>query len=256
MSTELTTTVDTLFPILVPGSRAARVHAANLAGSQVYENELASVRMPTGGATNFSYEKPTGESVTTDEIRGILVATAGRGVLWPSREPSGTRPLIVSHDLVTGYKVGDDLGDVSPEVLDKFVDEAGNYDWQAMSNSSEFGYGSAGRGKTVKESQILAILQEGETWPVLLKIGGGSLSVWNKFRKMLPCMPNEAIVSIKLEKTKNFGGQPFSRIKPALVGQLTEEQGLLVEELYTKPLTAMLTRVPGGNSAAGEEAPF
>lgn len=255
MSNALITTEK--FPILAAGSREAQILAANLGDSQVYESDLTLVKMPTGGSTEFSYERPDGKTVSTDTLEGVLVATAGRGVLWPTREMGDQRPLVVTHDLKVGHKVGDDFGDIAPETLDKFLNDDGTYDWAAMSNSAEFGFGSAGRGKRVKESQIIAILQPGETWPVLLRITGGSLTVWSKFRKMLPCLPHEAIVSFRLEKTKNMGGQTFSRIKPALVGQLSIEEGAVVERLYTESLTAMLTRAPGSGAPVGdEEVPF
>lgn len=257
MSTEIATVSK--FEFLTPGSRAAQIVASNIGDGQVYESDLPSVGMPAGGSTQWSYEDASGNTVNAEAIEGILVAAAGRGVLWPTREPSGSRPLLVSNDLKTGYLVGDDFGDVNPADLDRYLIEGNKYDYAAISNSPEFGFGAGGgRGKRVKESLVLAILQAGEVLPVLVKLGGGSLGAFTKFRKGLKVLPHEAVVSLKLEKVSNMAGQKFSRVKPALIGTLSEQEGEVVRSLYTEPLTQMLTRVPGGASptAGTEEAPF
>ena len=259
MSTEIATT-STKFEFLAPGSRAAQIVANNIGDGQVYESDLPSVGMPAGGSTQWSYEDASGNTVNTDAIEGILVAAVGRGVLWPSTEPSGSRPLLVSNDMRTGYLVGDDFGDVNPADLDKYLIEGNKYDYAAISNSPEFGFGSGGgRGKRVKESLVLVVLQAGEVLPVLVKLGGGSLGAFTKFKKGLKVLPYEAIVSLKLEKVSNMAGQKFSRVKPSLVGTLSEEEGEVVRGLYTEPLVQMLTRVPGGASPtaeSSEKAPF
>ena len=259
MTTDIATT-NSQFKFLNPGSREAKIVASNIGEGQVYESDLPRVGMPAGGATQWSYEDASGNVVNTDAIEGILVASTGRGALWPSQEPSGSRPLLVSNDMRTGYLVGEDFGDVRPEDLDKFLLDEGRYDYAAMSNSTEFGFGAGGgRGKRVKEQVVLAVLQKGEVLPVLVKLGGGSLGAWTKFRKGLKVLPNEAIVSLKLERVSNMAGQKFSRVKPSLVGTLTEAEGEVVTALYTEPLTEMLTRVPGVASPAAsstEEAPF
>ena len=258
MSTAIATA--STFEFLTPGSRAAQIAAANIGDGQIYESDLPSVGMPAGGSTQWSYEDASGNTVNTDSIDGILVAVSGRGVLWPSTEPSGSRPLLVSNDMRTGYLVGDDFGDVNPADLDKYLLEGNKYDYAAISNSPEFGWGaSGGRGKRVKESLVLAVLQAGEVLPVLVKLGGGSLGAFTKFRKGLKVLPHEAVVSLRLEKVSNMAGQKFSRVKPSLIGTLSEAEGEVVHSLYTEPLTQMLTRVPGGASptaGAVEEAPF
>ena len=257
MSNEIAT-VKAEFDVLDPNSRMAEVVQANVGDGQVLESDLPRVRMPAGGSTQWSYEAADGNTVTTDEITGLLVAVAGRGVLWPSREPSGSRPLVVSHDMKEGYLLGGeeaDFGDVEPAVLEKYHLRDNIYDWYAMSNGPDFGFGSAGRGKRVKETQILAVLQKGEVLPVLVHLGGGSLGAFAKFRKGLKVLPHEAIVSLKLERASNLGGQKFSRVKPSLVGSLTPEEGARIKALYTEPLTAMLTRVPGV-AVQKDAAPF
>lgn len=254
----MTTAIATLtsdYPVLSEGSREAMILAKKFGDQPVSERDLGSIKTPAGGGQTFSWEMPDGTSESAKEITGIVVAEAGRGDLWPSREPSGSRPLVTTRDMRTGYKVGEDFGDVSEEDLAKFALGDGTYDWHAMSNSKEFGFGSAGRGKRVKEQVVLAILRPGTILPVLLKVSGGSLAAYSRFSRALSVLPHEAIVTVSLEKVANAGGQPFSRLKFALAGTLSPEDGERVYEGYTRPLTEMLTRKPY-IPAESEAAPF
>lgn len=243
MSTAIAT-ITTDFPVLDGNSREAMILAQNFGDEPIGERDLATVKTPTGGSTTFNWEMPDGTTESASEITGILVANTGRGDLWPTREPSGSKPLVTTRDLKTGYKVGDDFGDIDPAMLDKFLKEDGTYDWHAMSNSKEFGFGSAGRGKRVKESHVLAILRPGTILPVLVKVSGGSLASFARFKRALSVLPHEAVVTVSLEKVKNTGGQPYSRLKFALAGTLSPEQGARVFAAYTGPLTEVLERKP------------
>lgn len=93
---------------------------------------------------------------------------------------------------------------------------------------------------------MLAILREGETWPILVTVGPGSLANWLPFRKRMPSFIYECVVGLKLVKVKNAGGQPYSQIVPRVVGLLTEEQGAVAEKVYHGPLTAMFEAPPAG----------
>lgn len=257
MSTAIAT-VSSDYPALAEGSREAMILAKKFGEQPVSERDLATISTPAGGSTTFAWSTPEGTDETAQEITGILVADAGRGDLWPSREPSGSKPLITTRDLKVGYKVGDDYGDVDPADLEKFVRPDGTYDWAAMSNSSEFGFGSAGRGKRVKEQRVLAILRPGEIKPVLVRVSGGSLSAFAKLERALSVLNHEAIVTVSLEKVKNAGGQPYSKLTFKLAGTLSPADGEKVFAAYTQPLTAMLTRKPWTPDAVvdDEPAPF
>jgi hypothetical protein len=258
MSNEIAT-IKNDYPVLDGDSREAMILASKFQGEPLKESDLSTVRTPAGGSTTFSWTNQVGQPQSATEIQGVLVANAGRGTLWPTREPSGSKPLVTTHDLMVGYQTGEDYGDVDAAVLERYLREDGTYDWAAMSNSADFGFGSAGRGKRVKESHVLAILQPGEILPVLVQLGTASLSAWSRFTKALSVLPHEAVISVTLEKAKNMGGQPYSRMVFALKGTLTPEEGAVVYESYTKPLDAVLKRKPYAVSApstATEEAPF
>jgi len=247
MSTVIATTEKTIdYPALAPNSRASRIIQANLDGEPMTEMDLVKVSTPLGGSTTWNIDID-GNVESTDEIVGLLVAVASRGELWPSATPTGSRPVIVSHDLITGYRVSDDLGsEIDPDALEKYRIGDRRYDWGALSTSPEFGFGSSGAGKRVKETRVLAILRQGETWPILVTIGPGSLRNWVPFKKRLPCFTWEAVVGLRLQKAKGATGNPFSQVVPRLVGMVTEEQGEVARNTYTEPLDEMFSRAPMG----------
>jgi hypothetical protein len=247
MSTAIATTEKTIdYPALAPNSRQARIIAANLDGEPMMEKDLVKVPTPLGGSTTWNIDID-GNVESTDEIVGLLVAVASRGVLWPSATPTEQRPILVSHDLITGYRVSDDLGsEIDPEALEKYRIGDRRYDWAALSTGPEFGFGSSGSGRRVKESRLLAILRQGEVWPLLVKIGPGSLGEWDSFSKRLPCFRWEAIVGLRLAKAKGASGNPYSQVVPRLVGEISEEQGQVAHDTYTVPLKVMFARPPVG----------
>lgn len=250
MSTEISTNVKTVdYPALAPNSRQARIIAQNVGDEPMQEQDLIRVSTPAGGGTMWSIDS-NGNVETTDEIVGLLVAVAKRGVLWPKDDPSDMRPVLVSNDLLVGYRVGDDtsLGEIDPKALERYRIGDRKYDWAALSTSPEFGYGAgkSGAGKKVKEARILAILRQGETWPILVNVGPGSLRGMLPFLKRLPCFTYEAVIGLKLAKTKSSGGQPYSMIVPRLVGVISEEQGEVARKTYHDPLSAMFSRPPVG----------
>jgi hypothetical protein len=253
MSTAISTTTKTIdYPALTPNSRQARIIAANLGNEPMREQDLIRVPTPSGGGTMWSFDN-NGNIETTEEIVGLLVAEGIRGVLWPKDDPSDMRPVIVTHDGLVGYRVSDELGDCDPKALERYRIGDRKYDWTALSTGPEFGWGSGkggGRTRRVKESKVLAILRDGEVWPLLVTIGPGSIAAWTPWRKRLPAFGYECVVGLKLTKVKNAGGQPYSQIVPRLVGVISEEQGVVAEKVYHQPLTAMFAAIPAGAAAA------
>jgi len=251
MSTAISLSEPTIsYPALVPNSRHARIIKANLGGEPMREQDLVKVATPAGGGTSWTVNV-NGNDQQFDEIVGLLVAHGIRGNLWPSFDPTEARPVVTTNDGITGYRVGDDFGEVDPEDLEKFRTGDRTYDWVAMSNSKEFGFksGKDGHGKRVKESRMLAILREGDTFPVLVSVGGGSIGEFLPWMKRLPAFHYECVIGLRLAKEKSAGGKPYSRIVPRLVGVISEAEGEVANEIYTIPLTAMFSQPPfGANS--------
>lgn len=244
-------TVD--YPALSNDSRQMQIIAANLEGELMQETDLVRVKTPSGGSTQWAVEVD-GNLTMTDEIVGLLVGVGKRGVLWPEEDPSELRPVIVTNDLQVGYRVSDDLGSIRPEALERYRIGDRKYDWVALSNGPEFGYGAGrGKGKRCKEARVLAILRQGETWPVLVTVGPGSLRNIIPFLKRLPVFPHEAVVSLKLTKAKSSGGQPYSQIVPRLAGTITPEQGEVARRVYADPIRAMFTAPPISSAVEADD---
>ena len=93
---------------------------------------------------------------------------------------------------------------------------------------------------------MLAILRQGETWPLLVTVGPGSLRNFLPFAKRLPDFHYACVVGLKLAKVKSSGGQPYSTIVPRLVGVVSEEQAEMARVTYTEPLKRMFSATPVG----------
>jgi hypothetical protein len=242
-------------PSLRADSRQMRIIEANLDGEPMRESDLVSVKTPTGGGTKWIVPV-NGNDEPCDEIVGLCVGIAKRGVLWPQDDPTDQRPVIVTNDLITGYRVSDDLGTIDPKALDRYRTGDKRFDWVALSNSPEFGFGSArgGAGKRCKESRMIAILREGDVWPILVRIGPGSLAEWGPFQKRLPSFHYECVIGLRLEKTKGKNGQPYSQIIPRVVGLVSEEQGEVARRIYVEPLKRMFNAPPAGAAIVVDHA--
>jgi hypothetical protein len=228
---------------------------ANLsAGEQVTVGDLIRVKTPSGGGRTWQYINSDGAEVESKAITGLLVYCAPRGQLWGSDEPTkGQRPVLTSYDLRTAVRTNDDLGDIDPEQLAAFRIGDRTYNWEALgAEGSPFGWGSGkgGFGRRIKESRILAVLQPGEAWPVLLSAGGGSLSTISPFIKRMKVPHFRCVVSLTLAKAVSKGGIDFSQIVPELVGTISREEGLVIKKLYTDPLTRIATQFDASQDAA------
>jgi hypothetical protein len=248
MSTELATqdAVKDDYPALVPNSRAARIIQKNTEGEPIRETDLTRVKTPTQGGTKWTIEHQ-GNTEQADEIVGLLVAVCRRGELWPSEDPGKNRPLIVTNDFVTGYRVGEDFGTIDPKVLEEYRTGDRTYDWAAMTAlGAPFGWdsGKGGVGKRVKESRLLAVLRPGTMWPLIIKAGPGSVQNIVSFLKTLECFSYEAVVGLRLQKAESTTGVVYSQIVPRLVKMISEEEGEAVLKLYHEPLMAMLAGNP------------
>ena len=250
MSTALAN-ASTPFASLAPGSRQMAIIEANVAGETMSEMDLTKVKTPAGGGTTWEIDNQ-GNIETSPEIVGILVAIGKRGLLWPFDEIGEEPPVIVTNDLVTGYRVSDKLGNIDETALARYRIGDHRYDWAALTEGPEYGpkSGKGGVGKRVKESRTLAILRDGDVWPVLISIGPGSLGTFMPFLKKLPCFHYEAVIGLKLQKEKSKSGVTYSMIVPRLAGQLTEEQGEFVRKMYTEPMKKTFGALPNGAVAA------
>jgi hypothetical protein len=236
MSTELTTIDETKFLALRPGSEVAEALEANLStGETVTVGDLTTVPIPSQGVTQFTFEDLEGE-ISTPTITGALVYYCPFGVLWPYEEPSdNAMPLLVTHDLRVAHKKGDEYGDLDREAIEACRLSDGTYDWQKLPYN-KYGSAARGKGKRCKEQRYMCILREGDTFPLLVRISPGSLRNVTSFIKKLTVPYWRTVVELSLEKTKNDGGQPFSRVKIRLVEKLDATVGAAIKSTYTERL--------------------
>jgi hypothetical protein len=161
--------------------------------------------------------------------------------------------VLTSYDLKTAVRTNDDLGDIDAEQLAAFRIGDRLYDWEAMGKEgSPFGWGSGkgGMGRRIKEARVLAILQPGEAWPVLINAGAGSLATVCPWVKRLKVAHFRVVVSLTLNKAVSKGGIDYSQIIPELVGTISREEGLVIKRLYTDPLTRLATQFDVQQDAA------
>lgn len=225
------------FVALRPDSDVREALLANLgAGETLQASDLPRVPTPAGGGKVWSWKDAGNNEQSSKSIDGILVYYGVRGTLWPSEEPTKSSPVLVSYDLMTGVRVGDDLGDIDAEALEACRIGDRLYDWTRLP-WNQYGTSKSGRGKRCKESRLLAILRKDEAWPLLVTCGPGSLKTVVPFVKRLEVPHFRAEVSLTLDKVENAGGQPYSQIVPKLIGKISKEEGEIVRRLYTNPLS-------------------
>lgn len=251
MSSELMTLEKTDYLALRPDSDLRTALAENIDPDEgITEKSLIKVPTPAAGSTNWTVDEVDGEK-TYKDLQGILVYYGKGGVIWPSNDPKpGTLPYLRTDDCRTAYQVGEDSGDLDLDVLEKFSNGDGTYNWKGLVDGPNapfgFGTGKSGSGKRAQEYRVLCILRKGDAFPLLVRAKPGSLKNVSDFINKLTAagIPYfRAIVSLTLEKTQNQGGQPFSRIVPKLIGKLDAEAGAKVKELYSAPMAAAVKHV-------------
>jgi len=238
MSNELAIFQPERFPALIDGSDLREALVTNLKGGQMTEQDLVHVPTPAGGSTRWIIPTAVGEDVV-EELTGILVCFGMRGVLWPSQETTeGQLPLLMTTDLISARRVGDNYGDIDPNELEQYANGDGTYDWMALP-WNQWNSGKNGMGKRCKESRIMMILREGEAFPLLVRAQPGSLKTVRPFIMRLSVPYYRAIVGLKLRQEKSKGGQAYSQIVPRLISTLDRENGDKIKKLYTDPLERM-----------------
>lgn len=253
MSTAIAVVETGKYLALAEGSEVAEALAANFSPGETFqESDLIRVPTPAGGAKKWIIPTVSGDE-SAEAINGVLVFYGLGGVLWPSTDPApGTLPLLRTDDLVFARKVGNDFGDIDPEVLKQHEVGDGIYKWKDLP-WNQFGSGKSGRGKRCQEYRTLCVLRAGDTFPLLVRAKPGSLKTVAPFVKQLPVPHYRAEVSLGLTKQTNQGGQPYSQIVPRLTGTLTREQGEAVRKLYTEPLRNLVQEINLAEDLSGDE---
>jgi len=224
------------FLALQPESDVAQAFLANYGpGDEIQQGDLTVLKVPSGGATTWTFEDVTGE-VNAKEVEGVIVAYQPFGVLWPhEKSTEGSRPFMVTHDLRIGHRKSDDYGDMDPAGIEACRLPDGTYDWQKLPQN-QWGSGK-GKGKRCKEQRIMCILRSTDALPLLLRVPPGSLSSVGKFIKKMTVPFFRCVVGLSLEKAVSNQGDAYAIVKPRFIEALSSEEGLAIRSRYTESLT-------------------
>ena len=235
MSNALVPTTEAYGALVSAEATAKSLQSFDIPGLELGEQDLPRVKVPSGGQVVWMVPGVDGKPEALEEISGVLISIESRGFLWPREDPGNDLPVLISHDLIRGYKVGDELGDIDPEVLESMkvqeVDEetgettAEYYDWIATDDGGKnpyanWGSSSKGRGKRCKEGLRLLLLRPGETIPLVINVPAGSLGNFKALRvacARVGCPAWEAEVALSLDCDQNDAGQDYSKIAPRFV---------------------------------------
>lgn len=228
---------DFQFQALIEGSDLHEAIQANSGNGTLSLNDLSSVPMPLGGATSFTYEDVGGNEVITKTITGVMCFFQKTGALYGTTEVgSGVRPVLVTNDCESAYRVNDSIGDLDEEELESARIDGDTYRWNDISYC-QFGSAPNGRGKRCTEKLNVGILQAGEAYPVLVKVSAASIGRLEKFRKLLSVPYWRAVVELSLVKAEG-AANPYSMVKPRQVDALDKSMGDIVKKMYTDPMIA------------------
>lgn len=239
---------ESRFEVLRPDSDIRDALLANVAeGEAITPQDLPRVSSPAGGGSMWNWTDAGNNDQSAKSIDGVLAWVGRYGTLWGSESPEmGKPPVLVTNDLVTARKVSDDIGDLDPEVLESCRIGDGVYDWVRLPYNRPGSGAAGGQSRRCKEMRRLAILREGEAWPLLVSVGPGSLKRVCPFLKTGMAVPHyRSVVSLTLEKCESQNGQPFSQIVPIYLGSLSKEEGGIIKRLYTDPLNRMASTFDG-----------
>jgi hypothetical protein len=229
------------FRALEEGNAAAALLEANLGGAALRSSDLTWVKIPTGGATRWSWSNKAGAEFSEKAITGLLVVVSKtEQVLWPHVDAaSGSRPLLVSLDGVTGHKIGSDYGDLDPNVIEAAKRADGTYDWKKIPYCQWQGQGKGAKPPRAKSSRVLGVLREEDNQPVFVRVSSTSLRAVDDLLRGITAeglFHFRAIVELTLEKRKGARAD-YAVLVAKSVGSVDEQTGMLAKGRFTDTMT-------------------
>lgn len=206
MATDLAI-IEKDYPVLVPGSKAAQLIAANTIGESIDVTDLDRIRVPAGGGLAWTVPTASGED-SVKNLEGVIVHVARRRAYWADPEPKGTVPDCYSKDGVTGIGTPGGNCDSCP--------------MNAFGTAVRPG-GAAGRGKACKEMRLLFLLRPGENLPAVVVVPPGSLKGVKSYLLKLKAPFWRLITRLTLTKAQSKDGIAYAQIKPEMVSDLGVE---------------------------------
>jgi hypothetical protein len=208
-------------------------------GDSFSMTDLVRVKTPSSGSLFWTIPEVSGETVEK-LIEGVIVFQAKQGILWPSLDSSGdSKPVLVTNDMKHA-RLNCEESEVPSDMMaelqkHELPGNPGVYDWAKLPYT-QFGSGKNGIGKFAKETRLLFILRKNDPWPLVIRVGPGSLKAVTQFIMRLTVPYYRAVVSLSLKKQTSKGGQDYSEIVPVLTAVLNTEDGEVIKERYTNRL--------------------
>jgi hypothetical protein len=229
------------FRALEEGNSAAALLEANLGGAALRSSDLTWVKIPTGGATRWSWSNKAGAEFSEKAIAGLLVVvTRPEHILWPHKDSTpGSRPLMLSADGVTAYKVGSDYGDLDANHIEAAKRDDGTYDCRKIRYFQWEGSGPGSKPPRAKSSRVLGVLREEDNQPVFVRVPSTSLRAVDDLLRGITAeglFHFRSIVELTLEKRKGQRAD-YAVLVTKTVGSVDEQTGLLAKSRFTDTMT-------------------
>jgi hypothetical protein len=242
------------FRALSEGSNANAILEANLGGAPLTTGDLTWVKMPTGGATRWSWSTKSGAEFSEKAITGLLVVVGKqRATLWPHAESSsGTKPLLVSYDGKVAVKTGDDYGDLDPNVIAAAKLPDGTYDISRIPYFQWEGSGPGSKPPRAKSSLDIGILRADESTPVFIKLPSTSLKPIGIFLRGITSdllFHYQTVVELSLERRKG-GKNDYAVVVPKKVGEIGKDEAATAHDRFTVPFSQIISGQRAVNPAA------
>ncbi|WP_025847640.1 hypothetical protein [Paenibacillus ehimensis] len=201
--------------------------------------EFPRVKFPSGGGLAFEVPGEDEDDVVK-EIVGVVVDQHAVNAYWASKYNGEKNPPdCTSMDGKIGY-----------------APEGANVPWAGSCRDctgcpfNEYGTGTdekgnATNGKACKNMKRVAILREGEVFPLIITVPPTSVKPWNKYVVGLTSKLKKTysvVTRIKLEKDKNKGGIEYSKGVFTKVKDLSKEEVAHLKE-YVASIKPVLRNV-------------
>jgi hypothetical protein len=186
--------------------------ATNLGGQGLTAFDLDRIKVPSGGGLYWSVPTLDGEE-EAKEIIGVVIHHRPVRGYWKERFAGAKNPPDChSDDGISGF--GQPGGTCRKCPL-------------AQYGTAVNEKGQPAKGQACKQMKFLFVIREGDILPILVVLPPTSLKPVEKYLMRLTsqAVPFYGVVTrLTLERTKSSIGIDFSRVVPAMVGKLDQEQ--------------------------------
>lgn len=242
MSTELAVKNVSDFAIFNAGdiTELQDIMQENFGDGSLNANQLAKIKVPSGGGTTFSIPTLEGE-VETKEIEGVILIVKPYRVYWASDfDGSGTPPDCKADDALNGF--GDPGGFCPQCPLAKFDESIG--------------------GSPCDERRNIFLLPSNMILPYVLSVPFMSIKALQGYQRDLTAIMlslNRTTTKISLQKCKNKKGIDYSELRFAPGTKLNKEQQEMIKG-YKQSFQGLIEAThseaaAGGNGGFTEDAP-